>query len=251
VKTLTISTKEISGLFKKSDIVFLKPFNGLMIPTLNDVLGGVSEKEFWGNVFNEVRNHKDSVDMISLGGTTALVDKKFFINVLSLLNDRSSASNAYKRLPLRNYTKFEKDLFDVIGEQETISRKSLKYFFGMSQKKSVKLLDNSLQKLWMYLWITPVSYSKQEGVTWQTIYNWDRSSTKKSLKIKKSDALEKVVLSIIRSGNVVTRQQVKKVLDNISASETVDKSITKLMQQNIIDVSPKVIINGKKGLFVR
>jgi hypothetical protein len=249
VKTLTISAKEISVLLKKSGIIFTRPYTGLMIPDLGELLGIKNGNGFFfSEILNEIRKNSNALEVVSIGGVNALVTKEFFTNYLSLLLERSSKNGVYKQLPIKKYTKFERDLYEAMLEHGPISRKSLIFLFGLTGKKSRKMLDDSLLKLWKRLWITLVSYQKDEGAIWQAVVDWDKVSIKKALKADEESALEKIVLAIVRSSKVITRPQIRKLLKLIASSDAIDKSITNLIVKNAIDVSPKIIINGKKGL---
>ena len=246
---MTISSKEISALLRKSDIIFTRPYNGLMIPDLGELLGIKSGKDFFFNeILNEIKKDRNTIEVVSIGGVNAIVTKEFFTNYLSLLLERSSKNGVYKQLPIMKYTKFERDLYEAMLEHGPISRKSLIFLFGLTGKKSRKLLDDSLLKLWERLWITHASYQKEEGTIWQAVVDWDKVSIRKALKADKESTLEKIVLSIVRSSKVITRPQIRRLMKFIASSETVDKTITNLIVKNAIDVSPKIIINGKKGL---
>ena len=220
-----------------------------MIPNLGELLGIKNGNGFFFNeILNEIRKNSNTVEVVSIGGVNAIVTKEIFTNYLSLLLERSSKNGVYKQLPIRKYTKCERDLYEAILEHGPISRKSLIYLFSLSGKKSRKLLDDSLLKLWERLWITYVSYQKEEGAIWQAVVDWDKVSIRRALKADKDSALEKIVLAIARSSKVITRPQIRRLLKLIASSEAVDKTITSLIVKNAIDVSPKIIINGKKGL---
>jgi hypothetical protein len=249
VKALTISSKEISALLRKSDIIFTRPYNGLMIPDLGELLGIKSGKDFFFNeILNEIRKNSNTVEVVSISGVNAIVTKEFFTNYLSLFLERNSKNGVYKQLPIRKYAKFERDLYEAMLEHGPISRKSLIFLFGLSGKKSRKLLDDSLLKLWERLWVTHVGYQKEEGAIWQAVVDWDKVSIRRALKADKDSALGKIVLAIARSSKVITRPQIRRLLKLAASSEAVDKTITSLIVKNAIGVSPKIIINGKKGL---
>jgi hypothetical protein len=244
-----ISGSEISALLRKSEIIFSRPYNGLMIPNLSELLGIKNGNGFFFNeILNEIRKNNNTVEVVSIGGVNAIVTKEFFTNYLSLLLERSTKNGVYKQLPIKKYTKFERDLYDAMLEHGPISRKSLIFLFDLNGKKSYKLLDDSLLKLWERLWITHVSYHKEEGSVWQAVVDWDKISIRKALKADKVSALEKIVLAISSSSKVITRPQIRRLLKLIASSEAVDKTITNLIVKKAIDVSPKIIINGKKGL---
>jgi len=220
-----------------------------MIPDLGELLGIKNGNGFFYNeILNEVRKLRNNFDFVSIGGFNVIVTKEFFTNYLSLLLERSRTNGVYKHLPIGRYTKSERDLYEAMLEHGPISRKSLIYLFGITGKKSRELLDQSLLKLWEKLWITCVSYQKEEGTTWQALVDWDKTSIRKALKMEREEALEKIVLAIVRSSKVITRPQIRRLLKFIATIETIDETITRLMVKNTIDVSPKIIINGKKGL---
>lgn len=247
-----ISSADISGLMKLSDIILIRPTNGLMIPSLSEMFGIRSEKEFFSNEnFNNVVRNKTHTHIISIGGKKALITKEIFINFLSLVLERSAKNGVYKQPPIRKYTKLERNLYDEILHQGAVSRKSLVLLFGLSGKKSRKLLDDALMKLWERLWIMRVGFQKEEGSEWQAVINWDKVSVHRALKVDKTRALKTIISAIVRGSKVITRPQIRRLLKGIVSDEEVDKVITGLLTESIIDVSPKVIINGKKGLVYK
>lgn len=246
-----ISSADISGLLKLSDIILIRPTKGLMIPSLNEIFGIRSEREFFSNEnFNYVLRKKN-IHIISIGGKSALVTKEIFINFLSLVLERSARNGVYRQPPIRKYTKLERDLYDEILHQGAVSRKSLILIFGLSGNKSRKLLDDALMKLWERLWIMRVGFQKEEGSVWQAVIKWDKALVHRALKVDKTRALKKIISAIVRSSKVITRPQIRRLMKRIAPSEEVDKVITWLLTESVIDVSPKVIINGKKGLVYK
>jgi hypothetical protein len=247
-----ISSTDISGLLKLSDIILIRPANGLMIPSLSEMFGIRSEKEFFSNEnFNSVLRNKKNIHTISIGGKNTLVTKEIFINFLSLVLERSSKNGVYKQLPIRKYSKFERDLYDEILHQGAVSKKSLVLLFGLSGKKSRKLLDDALMKLWERFWIMRVDFQKEEGSVWQAVINWDKTSVHRALKVDNTSALKKIISAIVRGSKVITRPQIRRLLKGIVSGEEVDKVITALLRESVIDVSQKVIVNGKKGLIFK
>jgi hypothetical protein len=211
-----------------------------------------SEREFFSNEnFNNVLRNKKNIHIISIGGKNTLVTKDLFINFLSLVLERSARNGVYKQPPIKKYTKLERDLYDEILHQGAVSRKSLILIFGLSGNKSRKLLDDALMKLWERLWIMRVGFQKEEGSVWQAVIKWDKASVHRALKVDKTRALKKIISAIVRSSKVITRPQIRRLLKGIAPSEEVDKVITWLLTESVIDVSPKVIINGKKGLVYK
>lgn len=251
-KLQKISSVDISGLLKLSEIILIRPTKGLMIPSLSEMFGIRNEREFFSNEnFNNVLRNKTHTHIISIGGKNALVTKDLFINFLSLVLERSDKNGVYKQPPIRKYSKFERDLYDEILHQGAVSKKSLILQFGLSGKKSRKLLDDALMKLWETLWIMQVGFQKEEGSVWQAVIKRDKASVHRALKVDKTRALKKIISAVVRGSKVLTRPQIRRLLKGIAPSEEVDKVITRLLTESVIDVSPKVIINGKKGLVYK
>ncbi len=241
--------KSLTGLMKKTEIIFFKPYSGLTIPDLRDLFGIKSEKEIFStSILNEIRKNKITFDIVSINGVNALVSKKFFTNYLALILERSAKNAVYKQLPIKKYTKFERDLYEAILKQGTFSRKSMLFLFGLSGKKGRKLLDDALLKLWERLWITRVSFQKDEGAVWQAVVDWDKISIRRALKTGREVAIKEIVLAIIRSGKVITRPQIRRLLKGVAPAEEVDSVITALLIKKFIEVHPSIIINGKKAL---
>lgn len=247
--TSKIFIKTISGLLKKTEIVFFKRYNDLTIPDLRDLFGIKSEKEIFSTeLLNDIRKNKNTFDIVSINGVNALVSKKFFTNYLSLILERSAKNAVYKQLPLKKYTKFERDLYETNLKQGHISRKSMMFLYGLSGKKGRKLLDDALSKLWERLWITRVGFQTDEGVVWQAVVDWDKISIRRALKTGREVAIKEIVLAIIRSGEVITRPQIRRLLKGVAPAEEVDSVITALLIKKFIEVHPSIIINGKKAL---
>jgi hypothetical protein len=249
VKNREKSYLDIVRLLKKSDIFFIRSYNGIMIPALSEMLGVKNEKDFFfTELLAEVRKNKVIADIVPIGRVTALVSKEFYVNFLSLVLERSSKNGVYKQLSIRKYTKFERDLFETILEHGPVSKKTLTFILDLTGKKSRRLFESTLSKLWESLLITRVGYKKTEGSIWQAVVRWDQDSVRKALKIEKTSALEKIVLSIVQSCSVITRSQIKRLLKNAAASDMLDQAVTNLIVKNKISVHPEKIINGKKGL---
>lgn len=241
--------KNLTGLFKKTDIIFFKRYNDLTIPDLRDLLGIKSEKEIFStHLINEIRKNKNTIDIVSINGVNALVSKKIFTDYLTLILERSVKNTVYKQLPIKKYTKFERDLYETILKQGTTSRKSMIYLFGLSGKKGRKLLDAALSKLWERLWITRVGFQKDEGAIWQAVVNWEKISIRRALKTGREIAIKDIVVALIRSGEIITRPQIRRLLKGVAAADEVDNIITALLIKKSIEVHPSIIISGKKAL---
>lgn len=241
--------KSLTGLMKKTEIIFFKPYVGLTIPDLRDFFGIKSEKEiFLTELLDDIRKNKNIFDIISINGVNALVSKKFFTIYLALILERSAKNAVYKQLPIKQYTKFERDLYKAILKHAPISRKSIMFLFGLSGKKGRKLLDDALQKLWTRLWITRISFQKDEGTVWQGVVDWDKISIRRALNTGRVVAIKEIVSAIIRSGKVITRPQIRRLLRGVASAEEVDSVITAMLVKNNIEVHPSIIINGKKAL---
>ncbi|MDI6804767.1 MAG: hypothetical protein QME58_13170 [Bacteroidota bacterium] len=242
--------KSLTGLMKKTEIIFFKPYNRLTIPDLRDLFGIKSEKEIFSNeLLNDIRKNKDTFDIISFNGVNAFVSKKFFTNYLALILERSAKNAVYKQLSIKKYTKFERDLYEAILQQAPISRKSMMFLFGLSGKKGRKLLDEALSNLWERLWITRVGFQTDEGVVWQAVVDWDKIAIRRALKIRREIAIKEIVLALIRSGKVITRPQIRRLLNGVATAEEVDKVITALLIKKSIEIHQSIIISGKKALI--
>ncbi len=241
--------KNLTGLLKKTEIIFFKRYNCLTIPDLYHLFGMKSEKEIFSTeLLNDIRKNKNNFDIVSINGVNAFVSKKFFTNYLALILERSAKNAVYKQLPIKKYTKFERELYVAIFRQGPISRKSLLFLFGLSGKKGRKLLDDALSKLWERLWITRVSFQKDEGAVWKAVVDWDKISIRRALNTGREAAIKEIVLAIIRSGKIITRPQIRRLLKGVASAEEVDSVITALLINKFIDVHPSIIINGKKAL---
>ncbi|MBU2636988.1 MAG: hypothetical protein KJ963_07890 [Bacteroidetes bacterium] len=204
-------------------------------------------KPFLDDFFNTIHRTKQAVEVISFDESTCVVSEKVFINLYALQIERSSKNSTFNNLPIKRYTRFERELYEIVHKEGPVSRKSLILRLNLTTRKSRKLLDQTLNKLWKKIWIIRVSKSA-EGNIWKATSTFDKQITKKALSIKRNVALDNLIVAVINSSVAITRHQIRQLLKNISSYEEVDETITSLILKNVIQIDPSVIIHGKKAL---
>ncbi len=163
--------------------------------------------------------------------------------------ERTSRNNTFKNLPIKRYTPLERELYNIIFKEGPVSRKSLILRLNLTTRKSRKILDQTLNKLWKKLWIIRVGKSA-EGNIWKTTSTFYKQLTKKALGVKRNVALENLIVAVINSSVAITRHQIRQLLKNIASYEEINETITSLILKNVIQIDPYIIIQAKKALIL-
>lgn len=238
-------------------IALIRPNEKFPLPSLITAINGTTNnhsqiyrnelKSFLDDFFNTIHRTKRAVEVISFNESTCVVSEKVFINLYALQIERSSKNSTFNNLPIKRYTRLERELYDIILKEGPVSRKSLLLRLNLTTRKSRKLLDQTLNKLWKKLWIIRVSKSA-EGNIWKATSTFDKQITKKALSMKRNVALDNLIVAVINSSVAITRHQIRQLLKNISSYEEVNETITSLILKNVIQIDPSVIIHAKKAL---